>query len=158
MPKQKYQAATRQISRPMAEDYDHEPNMKLSNAFFVVLILHVVAVGGIITFSRIKADHSPPAEALYTAAPAASASEQQPEVPADPAPAPAVKAPEIRKTSDAEKTYTVAKGDNPVAIARRLHVSYDALLKLNKIDDPKKLQIGQKLRVPAKNKPARADD
>jgi LysM repeat protein len=47
-------------------------------------------------------------------------------------------------------TYTVAKGDSPVGIARKLGVNYDELLKLNKIDDPKKLQIGQKLRVPAK--------
>ncbi len=49
--------------------------------------------------------------------------------------------------------YTVAKGDNPVAIAKKLHVSYDDLLKLNKITDPKKLKIGQKLRIPVKKKP-----
>ena len=40
-----------------------------------------------------------------------------------------------------------------MAIARRLGVSYDELIKLNKIDDPKKLQIGQVLKVPAKTKP-----
>jgi len=53
---------------------------------------------------------------------------------------------------DSGSVYTVAKGDNPVIIARKLHVSYDELLKLNKIEDPKKLQIGQKLRIPAKSK------
>ena len=52
----------------------------------------------------------------------------------------------------------MAKGDNPVAIARKLHVSYAGLLKLNKIDDPKKLQIGQKLRIPVRNKPVRVDN
>jgi nucleoid-associated protein YgaU len=36
-----------------------------------------------------------------------------------------------------------------VTIARHLHVNYDALLELNQIDDPRKLQIGQKLRIPA---------
>lgn len=51
---------------------------------------------------------------------------------------------------DSGEFYTVAKGDNPVAIARKLHVSYDDLLKLNKIEDPKKLQIGQRLHVPVK--------
>jgi 2',3'-cyclic-nucleotide 2'-phosphodiesterase/3'-nucleotidase len=68
---------------------------------------------------------------------------------------PAVK-PSVAKSVDGVKDsgalYTVAKGDNPVAIAKKLHVSYDALLKLNKISDPKKLQIGQKLHVPAKTK------
>lgn len=49
----------------------------------------------------------------------------------------------------AQKTYTVAKGDNPVAIAKRMNVSYEEMLKLNKIDDPKKLQIGQTLKMPA---------
>jgi len=48
------------------------------------------------------------------------------------------------------KTYTVAKGDNPVAIARRLGVNYNEMLKLNGIDDPKKLRPGQVLKIPAK--------
>lgn len=47
------------------------------------------------------------------------------------------------------KTYTVMKGDNPVAIARKLNVSYAELLKLNHIDDPRKMQIGAVLQVPA---------
>ena len=50
--------------------------------------------------------------------------------------------------ADSGKIYVVVKGDNPVTIARHLHVSYDALLELNQIDDPRKLQIGQKLRIP----------
>ncbi len=54
---------------------------------------------------------------------------------------------------DSGALYTVAKGDNPVAIAKKLHVNYDDLLKLNKITDPKKLKIGQKLRIPVKKKP-----
>jgi LysM repeat protein len=42
----------------------------------------------------------------------------------------------------------VKKGDNPVAIAKRLKVSYDDLIALNHIEDPRKLQIGQKLLLP----------
>jgi LysM repeat protein len=34
--------------------YEAEPNMKLSHAFMVVLILHIVAVGGIYAFNQIK--------------------------------------------------------------------------------------------------------
>lgn len=50
---------------------------------------------------------------------------------------------------NAPKTYTVLKGDNPVAIAKKMHVNYEEMLKLNGIDDPKKLQIGQVLKMPA---------
>ena len=53
---------------------------------------------------------------------------------------------------DSGAFYTVAKGDTPVSIAKKLRVGYDDLLKLNKITDPKKLKIGQKLRIPAKKK------
>ena len=40
-------------------DYTEEPNVKLSSAFVVVLVLHLVAVGGIYAFNALKAlkDH-----------------------------------------------------------------------------------------------------
>jgi LysM repeat protein len=44
----------------------------------------------------------------------------------------------------------VVRGDTPVSIARKLHVVYDDLIRLNKIEDPKKLKIGLKLKVPVK--------
>jgi murein DD-endopeptidase MepM/ murein hydrolase activator NlpD len=47
----------------------------------------------------------------------------------------------------------VKKGDNPVGIAKKLKVSYNDLIALNHIDDPRKLQIGQKLLVPDAAKP-----
>jgi LysM repeat protein len=49
------------------------------------------------------------------------------------------------------KTYTVGRGDNPVSIARKFKVSYDELLALNHIDDPRKLKVGQKLLIPNKS-------
>jgi len=48
------------------------------------------------------------------------------------------------------QTYTVQSGDNPYGIAREHGVSMDALLELNNIDDPRRLQIGQVLEIPAK--------
>jgi N-acetylmuramoyl-L-alanine amidase len=57
--------------------------------------------------------------------------------------------------ADSGKTYIVGKGETPISIAHKLRVSYDALLKLNGIDDPKKLKPGQKLKVPVSTaKPA----
>ena len=50
-------AAQRSAAKYAEEDYSaEEPNVRLSRAFVVVLLLHVVAVGGIFAFSALK-DH-----------------------------------------------------------------------------------------------------
>ena len=60
-------------------------------------------------------------------------------------------APKVAATATvAGTTYTVVKGDTPTSIAKRFGMTAPDLLKLNKIDDPKKMQIGQTLKVPAK--------
>jgi LysM repeat protein len=46
------------------------------------------------------------------------------------------------------KTHTVGKGETLMSIVRKYGVTYDELVKLNKIDDPRKLQIGQTLKLP----------
>jgi LysM repeat protein len=64
--------------------------------------------------------------------------------------------PPVKETAvavkDSARSYTVVKGDKLVTIAKKFHVSYDELSKINKIEDPKKLKIGQKLRIPASSK------
>jgi LysM repeat protein len=230
--------AARRIAPPI-EDEDDEPQTKLSSAFFVVLILHVVAVGGIYAFNGIKAHRKAqepvalnpapkapaPKAAVAKSAPVPEPASAKP-APAHPAATPATpaapvaavapisgaqihhvkqgdtlakisaqygvptsdleesnalksnaalkpgqmlnvpkvkpgaaaaaakkteEAPKVAATAKAQpKAYVVAKGDNPVSIARKLGVSYDELLKVNGIEDPKKLQIGQTLKVPQK--------
>src|SRR6187455_3233725 len=55
-PPQKLQARVRASVASTADAYDdEEPQTKLTSAFVVVLILHVVAVGGIYAFNQIKA-------------------------------------------------------------------------------------------------------
>lgn len=211
----KFQAMT-STARPMVRENVDEPDMKLSSAFIVVLVLHVVAIGGIYAFNSIKSGQpvadepvkprtvapsenstteSKPAPhaALFTtaksyrvktgdtlakmgAANGVSVEEletanglknaaglrvgQEIKIPAKsggkPLAGDARHVPETKTASpgvkDSGEIYTIVKGDNPVGIARKLHVNYDELLKLNKIDEPKKLQIGQKLRIPAKHK------
>jgi LysM repeat protein len=49
------------------------------------------------------------------------------------------------------KNYVVRKNENPAKIAREHGCSYEELLKLNNIKDPKKIQVGQVLKVPVKN-------
>ena len=166
-------------------DYEEmsEPNMKLSRALLIVLVLHVVAVAGIIAFNTIKTRQGslPPLStesARAKVAPAAPAKSEGPavvtstrndEAKMTKAPPKAVakdehkidppKPTENKATKpDASKTYVVAKGDNPVSIARKFKVPYDDLMAANHIEDPHKLKIGQKLTIPAKpTKPKKGD-
>jgi LysM repeat protein len=158
-------------------DYEEmsEPNMKLSRALLIVLVLHVVAVAGIIAFNTIKTRQGPlppistesatakvaPAPAAKSEGPAVVASTRNDESKVQKTPLKPV-AKDDRKSdlakpaeksapkADAAKTYVVAKGDTPVSIAKKLKVPYDNLMAANHIDDPHKLQIGQKLIIPAK--------
>jgi LysM repeat protein len=55
-PPKRLQARVRAATTAAADEYeDEEPQTKLTSAFVVVLILHVVAVGGIYAFNEIKA-------------------------------------------------------------------------------------------------------
>ena len=209
-------ASARAMRGGEEEYYEAEPNMKLSHAFMVVLILHVVAVGGIYAFNHIKVNKNPDlianlsgriakatgvASSTVAAAPVAPAApappQRQPGDADEPLPmigsdapvvatatsvattkpvaplaassavAPAVTqtsppkaavaskaapkaAPMVATTAAAAGTYKVEKGDNPYKIAKKLGVTSQDLLKVNSIEDPTKLQIGQVLKVPAK--------
>ncbi len=173
--RKKLQASTarrgRSLGLPDEMDYEQmaEPNMKLSRALLIVLLLHIVAVAGIIAFNTIKTRETMATANALEAVPAPAAPAIAPE---EPAPVPPN---EVAKTAvkpeskaavkpagtgpaavittpsvlDSGKVYTVVKGDNPVTIARNLKVSEADLLELNQITDPRKLQIGQKLHIPA---------
>jgi len=169
-------AAQRSAAKYAEEDYSaDEPNVKLSRAFVVVLLLHVVAVGGIFAFSALK-DHqsggsggkAEPGSQKLTASQGNAARESGS---ADKSSGKTVPA-DVQKLVDssratggsgaktlnsgsaqegsgeAGKVYVVQKGDSPAGIAKKFKVSYADLLRTNNIEDPKKLQIGQKLVIP----------
>ena len=149
-----------------------EPNMKLSRALLIVLVLHVVAVSGIIAFNAIKTREGSIApaptstkNAALSTIKSAAASSRPPVVQKDAPPAKQAakdggkpKQSVNAKSADAGKVYVVAKGDNPVAIAKKFKVSYDDLIALNHIEDPRKLQIGQKLLIPKTTKSRKSDE
>jgi LysM repeat protein len=175
-PKKLMAATARRASAASAGmDFDDipEPNMKLSRALLIVLLLHVVAVSGIIAFNAIKTHESSFVPAA-TNAEANATGTPEPAIHADvPKARPVVSQKDIAPRIDPKashsaskeshantaassgKSYIVKKGDNPVTIARRLDVSYDHLIALNHIDDPRKLRIGQKLLIPSKNAKAK---
>jgi len=149
-----------------------EPNMKLSRALLIVLLLHVVAVSGIIAFNAIKTRERtfvPPTSTETETKPAETAktvdhastdkthvagAQKENDRQHDPKPShPVAKSEQAKAPSSSGKTYVVKNGDNPVGIAKKLKVSYSDLIALNHIDDPRKLKIGQKLLVPEAAKP-----
>jgi LysM repeat protein len=172
-PKRRLRAAAQRAAKYAEEDYgSEEPNVRLSRAFVVVLLLHVVAVGGIFAFSALKdrpggssvgkPEKAEPANGkVATAQPPAGR-----ETGATDKPGTKLEAQKIidspRQTisprsqnggasepaGEAGKTYVVQKGDSPAGIAKKFKVSYAELLKTNNIEDPKRLQIGQKLLIP----------
>ena len=180
-------ASARALRGSEEEYYEAEPNMKLSHAFMVVLVLHVVAVGGIYAFNEINKNKGGSSSLLEnitgkiarvagasTVAPVAApvlalppppvvVAQRQPGDADEPLPplsrqtpvvtskAPtAASGPSSGAASSASRTYKVQGGDNPYSIARKFGVTSAAILSLNGIEDPRKLQIGQVLRVPQK--------
>jgi LysM repeat protein len=164
-------AARRSLGGPDEMDYEEmsEPNMKLSRALLIVLVLHVVAVAGIIAFNTIKSRQGvlPPVATAKTTAPASTqkstattAATSESTKPRDEMAKVPVKEerkaipvkPIAENTPKAEtnkKTYVVAKGDTPVSIAKKFKITSDQLLSVNNIEDAHKLKIGQKLMIPA---------
>ena len=170
--------ARRSLGVPDEMDYEEmsEPNMKLSRALLIVLVLHVVAVAGIIAFNTIKSRQAavPPVTntkitAPKSTAPAATTSEStskprdesattKPAVKEERKAIPVKPVAETSPKAENKKTYVVAKGDTPVSISKKFKITSDQLLAANKIEDAHKLKIGQKLVIPVKKtKPNKAE-
>jgi LysM repeat protein len=171
--------ARRSLGVPDEMDYEEmsEPNMKLSRALLIVLVLHVVAVAGIIAFNTIKSRQAaipPVANTKITTpkstAPAVTNSEStskprdetattKPAVKEERKAIPVKPVAETSPKAENKKTYVVAKGDTPVSIAKKFKIKSDQLLAANNIEDAHKLKIGQKLVIPAAKptKPKKSD-
>ncbi len=147
-------AASRRMSPTMDDDLDDEPTTRLSSAFFVVLILHLVAVGGIWAFNSIKAHR----RAVDTPETKSAAAQSGPEIKSPSASAPmspelddakALHAP-VAGARTAGSFYQVKTNDTLTKIAATLGVSVADLQAAN---DPKEIEVlhpGQVLNVPAR--------
>jgi LysM repeat protein len=221
MPRRKLRtAAARKSARYDEEEYFvEEPNVKLSRAFVVVLLLHVVAVGGIFAFSTLKdrqsststarnqsattsptstpvvnvgntgngRGHAPSQNLVYqvkagdtlagiaaqygmTTHDLETANNLAPGtivaigreliIPEHTTAKPAGELERLLDSRQAAgktatgaggengKFYTIQRGDNPALIARKFKITASELLKVNNIDDPRKLQVGQRILIP----------
>ncbi len=142
------------------EDYggEAEPDMKFSHAVVVVLVLHLIAIGGIFAFNSIKARQTADAKsgkAPVSATPNTTALENEPEVsPAD-APAQAATAPVKPQNLDSwiGRSHTVQAGETLARIAAQYKVSVSAIEKANEITSYSTLVVGQVLKIPPTGAP-----
>ena len=117
------------------------PNIKLSRAFVVVLILHVVAVGGILAFEMFKPKS-------VTASAVNSEEGKNEDIPKEITKESITnKQPDIEKDKGFER-YTVRSGDSIRAIAESYKISRTELLAANLIDEEHPLVSGRVLRIP----------
>ncbi len=131
------------------EDYEEgeEPNMKFSHALIVVLVLHLVAVGGVFAFNWMKAKQTAESKAPKAAAVASSAPAEKS------VPAPqntAVKPATIEGWNG--KVHTVAAGDTLTRIASLYGTTIEALEKANGITTYSMIRVGQGLKIPGNEK------
>jgi LysM repeat protein len=94
----------------------------------------------------------------------AAAAAEAPATPANSAPpatpataAPAAPAPEAPR-AEAVPKHTVAKGETLTSIAKLYNITVSELQKLNKIENDRKLQIGQTLTIPTPKPPEPPSD
>ena len=120
------------------DDYEggSEPSMKLSQAFFIVLLLHVVAVGGIYGFSKYKESSSPKAVAKGEEPAVKEPTETKKEVVA-----------QESKPATPPQSYTVAGGDTLKRIASKFGTSIESIEKANNLPTNSVLHVGQVLTI-----------
>jgi LysM repeat protein len=142
-------------SREEVEEYEgeSEPSMKLSQAFIVVLVLHVVAVLGIYGFNRLKEKPARPAVAKTEASQATNPVTVT-EKKADSAPQTETAA--ATKAQETQTTYTVVAGDTLRRIASKFHTGIEAIEKANNLTSNSVIKVGQVLVIGSSAKTAAA--
>ncbi len=140
-------------SRPEEiEEYENEsePSMKLSQAFIVVLVLHVLAVAGIYGFNQLKEKPSHKTAAKVEAMGAAPTTDKKAE--ATPKTEPSATA----KSKETQTTYSVVGGDTLRRIASKFNTSIEAIEKANNLTSTSIIKVGQVLNIGSSSKTASA--
>ncbi len=149
-------AATADEAYDEEEDYggEDEPNMKFSHAVLVVLILHVIAVGGIFAFNSIKARQASETKGSAKASATAAATSASANTAAaeETTSASSASAKANDKAADpkaaAGKTHTIQAGDTLTRVAALYDVKVADLEKENEITSFSMLRVGQVLKIP----------
>lgn len=115
----------------------HEPNSNMARMFVVMLLIHVVVIGGIIVYDFMNGEEAPTTvlrEDYTQAAPTGL-------------PAPLVSSTQGESLEELS-TYEWRSGDSIPGVARKLGVSEEVLIKLNKLDEGRQIKTNDVIRFP----------
>lgn len=126
-----------------AEWNQHEPNTGMARMFFVMLLIHVVVIGGIIVYDWLNGEDAAPATSVVSSTTSSSSS-------ASALPPPAVNAADLAAQIPIEDcaTYEWRSGDSIASVAKKLNVSEDVLIKMNMLDKGTQLEANSIIRYP----------
>jgi len=135
--------------------YLDTPDVRLSRIFTVVLLLHAIAIGGILAFKMVDKASANTGITITTAKTSfEDATKQQkelasrvPSAPTEPAALPRPATP-LRKDASKSNQYKVQAGDKLPDIAKQLNVSAAALRSANSIISDNELYPGRWLNIP----------
>ena len=119
--------------------------MKTMGLILVVVALHCAVIGSVCFISGCGTTSKPEPAVTTPIMPPSQA--PQPEVQPAITPPPPVAAKEVKTAGGGE--YIVQAGDSLGVIAKRCHITKAELMEANKLTDPNKLKVGQKLILPA---------
>jgi LysM repeat protein len=128
----------------------HEPNTGMARIFVVMLLIHVVLIGGIIVYDFMGEEESP-AQTITQAARAQTSSSGLPQASQEVinAQANAVANPD----NDTEQ-YTVASGDSIRSIAEKHSTTEEKIIEMNRLDKGIQIEPGTLLNVPKQAVPS----
>ncbi|MES2594930.1 MAG: LysM peptidoglycan-binding domain-containing protein [Verrucomicrobiota bacterium] len=126
-----------------AEWNQHEPNTGMARMFFVMLLIHVVVIGGIIVYDWLNGEEAAPATNVVSSSSASNTA-------ASALPPPAVNAADLAAQIPIEdcSTYEWRSGDSIASVAKKLNVSEDVLIKMNMLDKGTQLEANSIIRYP----------
>lgn len=124
-----------------AEWNQHEPNSGMARMFFVMLLIHVVVIGGIIVYDWLNGEDAVSTSTVVSSAPA---------TPASALPPPSVNAADLAAQIPIENcaTYEWRSGDSIASVAKKLNVSEDVLIRMNMLDKGTQLEANSIIRYP----------
>lgn len=119
---------------------EHEPNAGMARLFVVMVMIHVVVIGGIIVYDYMNSPVAAPRPARA----------QQNKTHASALPPPAVSTSTLEKELPIEDyaTYEWRSGDSIPKVAEKLKVPQDVLIRLNMLDKGAQLEQNTILRYP----------
>jgi LysM repeat protein len=136
----------------------NQSRTRVKIAVFVVLAIHGIGLMALLMQGCQKPPEIPPPPAEPTNAAPAFVEPTNPPPAANAVVAPAnptvVESPRPPAPPAGETEYTIGKGDNFSALAKKFHVSLKAMTDANPGVEPTKLKVGQKIHIPPTNNPA----